>query len=112
MGSAKKLGKGLRIAKKTLPIAAGVVGGVGGGIVGAKEGPVKAVAGAVQGARLGYTKTKELMNYDITKKSPTAKYIASLKKGGRIRKTGLYKLHKGELVVPKEKVHAYIKKRK
>lgn len=32
----------------------------------------------------------------------TAAIIASLKKGGPIRRTGIYRLHKGEYVVPKK----------
>lgn len=34
---------------------------------------------------------------------PEPKVEGSLKKGGVIHKTGLYRLHKGEIVVPKEK---------
>ena len=33
--------------------------------------------------------------------SPFAgRYLASMKKGGKVKKTGLYKLHRGEKVVP------------
>ncbi len=32
--------------------------------------------------------------------------IASMKKGGHIRRTGLYRLHKGEYVLPLKKVRA------
>lgn len=36
----------------------------------------------------------------------------SLKKGGRIPKTGIYRLHKGEEVIPADKVKRIEKKRK
>ena len=40
------------------------------------------------------------------------KLLGSLKKGGRIKKTGKYKLHKGEHVVPRHKVKEMAKKLK
>jgi hypothetical protein len=41
-----------------------------------------------------------------THNDETSKVIGSFKKGGKVKKTGLYKLHKGEEVLPKKKASA------
>ena|ERR1051325_225553 len=37
--------------------------------------------------------------------------IQSFKKGGKVNKTGIYKLHKGEVVIPRNKVTKSMKKK-
>jgi len=39
----------------------------------------------------------------VSKMQQTQDVLGSMKKGGKIKKTGLYRLHKGERVVPKSK---------
>lgn len=41
--------------------------------------------------------------------SGMVKPLGSFKKGGKVKKTGAYKLHKGEVVVPSKKVSALAK---
>ena len=42
----------------------------------------------------------------IEKHNQQLKDAASFKKGGKVKKTGIYKLHKGEKVIPKKKVES------
>jgi hypothetical protein len=79
--------------------AGGAVGGYAGGKIGGKIG---GSYGAALGTKAGHYLGKKAAKAGArAAKAGVQKVIASLKKGGRIRKTGLYRLHKGERVIPK-----------
>lgn len=77
----------------------GSLGGTGGKMIGSQIGRIGGKKGKQWGAKTGYKVGRaagEAFGNAI---------LGSLKKGGRIKKTGLYRLHKGELVVPAGKKH-------
>jgi len=83
-------------------IGGGIAGNIGGKIgayVGKKVGHkhIGKFLGSTTGAALGAFATKEL--------------LGSFKRGGKVPKTGAYKLHAGEYVIPKGKKFIILKKK-
>ena len=79
----------------------GKAGKMVGGMVGAKLGSPMGATGQFFGRKAGEYVGKRLGQAGArTIQKGAVKVIASLKKGGKIRKTGLYRLHKGERVIP------------
>jgi len=83
------------------------IGGLAGHIVGTTVGSSLGMplVGSVVGGALGAGIGKKIGKYG-------GKVLGSLKKGGFIKKTGKYYLHKGELVIPSRKLHKFKKSRK
>jgi hypothetical protein len=80
---------GSKGGKKAGHLIGKAIGRTFGGKKGGKQG--YKIAGGI-GSTLGY----------LGGAIGTAAVIASLKKGGPIKKTGTYRLHKGEYVIPKK----------
>jgi len=57
-----------------------------------------------------YIERRNRPDYVEPSPEPGLRILGSLKNGGMINKTGVYKLHKGEMVVPASKVKAMKKK--
>jgi hypothetical protein len=83
--STKKGGFGSDIINYGVPALTGAIGGA----VGSLAGPVSGVAGSAIGSKLG----KEFLTPKLNK-------VAGYKTGGKVPKTGLALIHKGEYVLP------------
>lgn len=74
------------------------IGNYGGGIVGSILGGK--VGFALKGASLGSEYGTKIAEYGAKKLIQHMPILGSFKKGGKVKKTGAYILHKGEKVVP------------
>lgn len=83
----------LRLSKKFSKIGGAILGGYVGSQLGFMGSGIK--EGEKYGLLAGEYAAKKLMEY--------APILGSFKKGGRVKKTGAYILHKGEKVVPTKK---------
>lgn len=80
------------------------IAGMAGSYVGAKiGGAVGRVASGKKGARYGKIAGKLIGGYAASEGAKMIPIIGSFKKGGRVKRTGAYLLHKGEHVVPARK---------
>jgi hypothetical protein len=77
------------------------VGGYGGAILGGMVGSRFGFGGKI--ASLGSEYGTKLAEYGARKLIESVPVLGSFKKGGRVKKTGAYILHKGETVVPVRK---------
>lgn len=79
-----------------------------GGVIGSKIGSLtKTSVGEKLGRRIGHQAGKnvgKMIGGAASKVYETLPIIGSMKKGGPIRRTGAYLLHKGEYVLNKKKV--------
>ena len=58
-----------------------------------------------------YEARRNAPGYVAPQPAPGFQVLGEMKKGGMINKTGVYKLHKGEMVVPASKVKKVMKKK-
>lgn len=84
----------IRLSKKF-----GSIGGAAlGGLAGSKFGM------GVQGSSLGAKYGGQIAQYGVKRLLEYAPILGSFRRGGQVRRTGAYILHKGEKVVPVKKV--------